>query len=129
MEGYVYIIIGAVLLVGIVLTLIFKKNFLSFTGPAKAILEAAKVVVNAYGQLDSSVVEVIQAAIDGTVKAEDLWKNGSLDKDKRNEYAQEYIKAILTNAKIDYSAYTGVIDCVITLICYLLPHNATSGEA
>lgn len=129
MEGYVYIIIGAVLLIGIVLTLIFKKNFLSFTGPAKAILEAAKVVVNAYGQLDSSVVEVIQATIDGTVKAEDLWKNGSLDKDKRNEYAQEYIKAILTNAKIDYSAYAGVIDCVITLICYLLPHSANSGEA
>lgn len=123
MDNYVYLIIGGVLLIAIILVLIFKKNFLSFSGPAKMILEAIKAVVNAYGKADPRVMTIIQATIDGTVKAEELWKSGSLDKENRNEYAKNYIHDVLDQAKVDYTGYSNIIDCVITLVCYLLPHS------
>ena len=123
MDNYVYLIIGGVLLLGIILMLIFKKNFLTFSGPAKMILEAVKAIVNAYGKADPRVISIIQAAIDGTVKAEELWKQGSLEKEKRNEYAKKYIHEVLDQAKVDYAGYSNIIDCVITLVCYLLPHS------
>lgn len=123
MENYWYLIIGGVLLIGIILALIFKKNLLSFTGPAKAILGAAKTVIAAYGKANPTIITIIQAAIDGTVAAENLWKDGTIDKEHRNEYAQHYIQDVLDSAKVEYKEYQDVINCVITLVCYILPHS------
>ena len=73
--------------------------------------------------------KIVQAAIEGTVEAENLWKQGQLDKEKRNEYAQTYIETTLAKAGIDLNEQAHlIVNGVITLVCYLLPHN-TQPEA
>lgn len=133
--SYVYLGIGGVLLIGIVVALFLNKDYLKYSGICKTVLNAVKLLLGAAGQigLDKNAVEVatkiVQAAIEGTVEAENLWKQGQLDKEKRNEYAQTYIETTLAKAGIDLNEQAHlIVNGVITLVCYLLPHN-TQPEA
>lgn len=133
--SYVYLGIGGVLLIGIIVALFLNKDYLKYSGICKTVLNAVKLLLGAAGQigLDKNVVEIatkiVQAAIEGTVEAENLWKQGQLDKEKRNEYAQTYIETTLAKAGIDLNEQAHlIVNGVITLVCYLLPHN-TQPEA
>lgn len=133
--SYVYLGIGGVLLIGIVVALFLNKDYLKYSGICKTVLNAIKLLLGAAGQigLDKNAVEIatkiVQAAIEGTVEAENLWKQGQLDKEKRNEYAQTYIETTLTKAGINLNEQAHlIVNGVITLVCYLLPHN-TQPEA
>lgn len=133
--SYVYLGIGGVLLIGIIVALFLNKDYLKYSGICKTVLNAVKLLLGAAGQigLDKNVVEVatkiVQAAIEGTVEAENLWKQGQLDKEKRNEYAQTYIETTLAKAGIDLNEQAHlIVNGVITLVCYLLPHS-TQPEA
>ena len=133
--SYVYLGVGGVLLIGIIVALFLNKDYLKYSGICKTVLNAVKLLLGAAGQigLDKNAVEIatkiVQAAIEGTVEAENLWKQGQLDKEKRNEYAQTYIETTLSKAGIDLSEQAHLfVNGVITLVCYLLPHN-TQPEA
>lgn len=133
--SYVYLGIGGVLLIGIIIALFLNKNYLKYSGICKTVLNAVKLLLGAAGQigLDKNAVEIatkiVQAAIEGTVEAENLWKQGQLDKEKRNEYAQTYIETTLAKAGINLNEQAHlIVNGVITLVCYLLPHN-TQPEA
>ena len=133
--SYVYLGIGGMLLIGIIVALFLNKDYLKYSGICKTVLNAVKLLLGAAGQigLDKNAVEVatkiVQAAIEGTVEAENLWKQGQLDKEKRNEYAQTYIETTLAKAGIDLNEQAHlIVNGVITLVCYLLPHN-TQPEA
>lgn len=133
--SYVYLGIGGVLLIGIVMALFLNKDYLKYSGICKTVLNAVKLLLGAAGQigLDKNAVEIatkiVQAAIEGTVEAENLWKQGQLDKEKRNEYAQTYIETTLAKAGINLNEQAHlIVNGVITLVCYLLPHN-TQPEA
>lgn len=133
--SYVYLGIGGVLLIGIIVALFLNKDYLKYSGICKTVLNAVKLLLGAAGQigLDKNAVEIatkiVQAAIEGTVEAENLWKQGQLDKEKRNEYAQTYIETTLTKAGINLNEQAHlIVNGVITLVCYLLPHN-TQPEA
>ena len=131
--SYVYLGIGGVLLIGIIVALFLNKDYLKYSGICKTVLNAVKLLLGAAGQigLDKNAVEIatkiVQAAIEGTVEAENLWKQGQLD--KRNEYAQTYIETTLAKAGINLNEQAHlIVNGVITLVCYLLPHN-TQPEA
>ena len=133
--SYVYLGIGGVLLIAIIVALFLNKDYLKYSGICKTVLNAVKLLLGAAGQigLDKNAVEIatkiVQAAIEGTVEAENLWKQGQLDKEKRNEYAQTYIETTLAKAGIDLNEQAHlIVNGVITLVCYLLPHN-TQPEA
>ena len=133
--SYVYLGIGGVLLIGIIVALFLNKDYLKYSGICKTVLNAVKLLLGAAGQigLGKNAVEIatkiVQAAIEGTVEAENLWKQGQLDKEKRNEYAQTYIETTLAKAGIDLNEQAHlIVNGVITLVCYLLPHN-TQPEA
>lgn len=133
--SYVYLGIGGVLLIGIIVALFLNKDYLKYSGICKTVLNAVKLLLGAAGQigLDKNAVEIatkiVQAAIEGTVEAENLWKQGQLDKEKRNEYAQTYIETTLAKAGISLNEQAHlIVNGVITLVCYLLPHN-TQPEA
>lgn len=133
--SYVYLGIGGVLLIGIIVALFLNKDYLKYSGICKTVLNAVKLLLGAAGQigLDKNAIEIatkiVQAAIEGTVEAENLWKQGQLDKEKRNEYAQTYIETTLAKAGINLNEQAHlIINGVITLVCYLLPHN-TQPEA
>lgn len=133
--SYVYLGIGGVLLIGIIVALFLNKDYLKYSGICKTVLNAVKLLLGVAGQigLDKNAVEIatkiVQAAIEGTVEAENLWKQGQLDKEKRNEYAQTYIETTLAKAGIDLNEQAHlIVNGVITLVCYLLPHN-TQPEA
>lgn len=133
--SYVYLGIGGVLLIGIIVALFLNKDYLKYSGICKTVLNTVKLLLGAAGQigLDKNAVEtatkIVQAAIEGTVEAENLWKQGQLDKEKRNEYAQTYIETTLAKAGINLNEQAHlIVNGVITLVCYLLPHN-TQPEA
>ena len=133
--SYVYLGIGGVLLIGIIVALFLNKDYLKYSGICKTVLNAVKLLLGAAGQigLDKNAVEIatkiVQAAIEGTVEAENLWKQGQLDKEKRNEDAQTYIETTLAKAGINLNEQAHlIVNGVITLVCYLLPHN-TQPEA
>lgn len=133
--SYVYLGIGGVLLISIIVALFLNKDYLKYSGICKTVLNAVKLLLGAAGQigLDKNAVEIatkiVQAAIEGTVEAENLWKQGQLDKEKRNEYAQTYIETTLAKAGINLNEQAHlIVNGVITLVCYLLPHN-TQPEA
>ena len=133
--SYVYLGIGGVLLIGIIVALFLNKDYLKYSGICKTVLNAVKLLLGAAGQigLDKNAVEIatkiVQAAIEGTVEAENLWEQGQLDKEKRNEYAQTYIETTLAKAGIDLNEQAHlIVNGVITLVCYLLAHN-TQPEA
>ena len=133
--SYVYLGICGVLLIGIIVALFLNKDYLKYSGICKTVLNAVKLLLGAAGQigLDKNAVEIatkiVQAAIEGTVEAENLWKQGQLDKEKRNEYAQTYIETTLAKAGINLNEQAHlIVNGVITLVCYLLPHN-TQPEA
>lgn len=133
--SYVYLGIGGVLLIGIIVAIFLNKDYLKYSGICKTVLNAVKLLLGAAGQigLDKNAVEIatkiVQAAIEGTVEAENLWKQGQLDKEKRNEYAQTYIETTLAKAGINLNEQAHlIVNGVITLVCYLLPHN-TQPEA
>ena len=133
--SYVYLGIGGVLLIGIIVALFLNKDYLKYSGICKTVLNAVKLLLGAAGQigLDKNAVEIatkiVQAAIEGTVEAENLWKQSQLDKEKRNEYAQTYIETTLAKAGINLNEQAHlIVNGVITLVCYLLPHN-TQPEA
>ena len=133
--SYVYLGIGGVLLIGIIVALFLNKDYLKYSGICKTVLNAVKLLLGAAGQigLDKNAVEIatkiVQAAIEGTVEAENLWKQGQLDKEKRNEYAQTDIETTLAKAGINLNEQAHlIVNGVITLVCYLLPHN-TQPEA
>lgn len=133
--SYVYLGIGGVLLIGIIVALFLNKDYLKYSGICKTVLNAIKLLLGAAGQigLDKNAVKIatkiVQAAIEGTVEAENLWKQGQLDKEKRNEYAQTYIETTLAKAGISLNEQAHlIVNGVITLVCYLLPHN-TQPEA
>ena len=96
----------------------------------KPILEALKLLVKAcYGVFPSAHFDVaekiVEACVDATVKAEEMWKSGEIDKEKRPEYCQAIIAKALEEAGIEVTdQIQNVIAGTIAIVCMLMPHSA-----
>ena len=129
------LIIGALLLIGIVLAAIFKKDYLKFSTLAIPVLTALCGVLKAVGNIFpnsgtiSTIVLVISTAIEAAGHAENLWLQGEIDKGMRPQLAQSYIQNILTCAGIEITDnIKSIISGVIAATCYLMPHYTNNEE-
>lgn len=127
--------IGGVLFVGIILCIIFKRDFLHygrFFSPVINVL--SKLISGISGILPDScllktIAEVLKAAIRATTLAEDAWKMGIIDKESRNEIAKGYVYEVLTDAGIEITeAVEMIVDGAIAIVCMLLPHEVIEDE-
>lgn len=115
-------------LVGFILAIVFKKNFVSYLTLSTPILKAIYNVLTATYQIFPNetwkkIVSIAQATIEGVQYAEQLWKAGSLDKEKREEAANTYIKLMLNTANIEITdTVQGLITGIIKVICAIMPH-------
>jgi len=67
---------------------------------------------------------VIDAAINATKKAEDLWKSGELPKEERSDYCHFILMETLKEAGVETSKQIEEITHgAIALTCLLLPHG------
>lgn len=105
------------------------KNSLLYLVAGKPILSALTLLAKAIGAATGSpwfsiAYVTMNAAIDATERAEQLWKNGDLPKDQREDYATLMIAAALRDAGIEVTEdLQSVIDGTVALVCMLLPHE------
>ena len=67
---------------------------------------------------------VMDAAVNATKKAEDLWKSGEIPKEERGEYCKSVLMQTLEEAGVDTNQQTEEIaQGAIALTCMLLPHG------
>lgn len=115
-------------LIGFILMMIFKKNFVSYLSASIPILKAIYNVLTVTYQLFPNetwkkIVSIGQSTIEGVQYAEQLWKDDKLDKDGRAEAANTYIKLMLNTAGIEVtSTIQTLIDGIIKVICAIMPH-------
>lgn len=133
--------IGAFFLGGVALLVIILacyangKNYLEFHNLINPILTSLVAVLNAAGTIvkDNStfsiMASVISGAIDAAGYAEDLWLKGEIDKEKRPEFAQEYIEKLLSALGIEITDnIQTIIQGAIALTCFLMPHHDNKEE-
>lgn len=127
--GIALLAVLAVLLVVFLYDKVTGQNTMVYLVAGKPILTAltllAKAVGGATGNTWFDVAYItMNAAIDATERAEQLWKNGELPKDQREDYATLMIAAALKDAGIVVTDdLQNVIDGTVSLVCMLLPHE------
>lgn len=129
----ILVLVFGVLMLGAVVYCAFKgKSFFKYSEVITPILKAIGNAFSAFTTVapNSSVLKticlVITSAINAAVEAEKLWKNGALEKEKRNEHAKAYVDQMLIDANITITPpIQTIIDGAIAIICYLLPHETT----
>ena len=106
------------------------RSIFSIVSRQLPLIQAIEILTRAVnGVYPSAYVEtastVLQAAIEATHRAEELWKAGSLPKEDRNAFAKAQIQCALRDAGIDVTLQImTVIDGCIALVCMLMPHEA-----
>ena len=131
MELYniIFLVVAALLLCGIVICYFLRKDYFKYSQLAIPVLNTLLNVLRAVGGLTksnpaiNSAITVTTAAIEAAGLAEQLWLAGEIDKTKRPEYAQNYIKDTLEKAGIVISDNLNIIiKGAIALTCYIMPH-------
>ena len=137
MELYqiVLLIVGALLLILIGLAYLYKKNYLKYSKLITPILDALNKVLKAVGNIFpaskmlNTIKTIIVASIEAAGYAENLWLQGEIDKSMRPKYAAEYVNILLERAGIKITNnITIIIDGIIALTCYLMPHYSSQEE-
>lgn len=104
------------------------KNSLLYLVAGKPILSALILLAKAlHTTTNNTWFDVLyitmSAAIDATERAEELWKNGDLPKEQREEYATLMVEGAFRDAGIEVTDdLQNVISGVISMACMLLPH-------
>lgn len=124
-----FLTIGAILLIGMIVCYIARKDYFKYSKLLIPILKALLTVLKAVdGIVHNSpaltiAVQVVSVAIEAAGEAEKLWLAGQLDKAARPAYAQEYIVNLLSKANIQITEnIQGIIQGAISLTCFLMPH-------
>lgn len=132
----IMLVIGALLLIAIILSYLFKKDYIKYSKLVTPILKALLSVMKAVGGIipDNGVLKilatVISSAIEAAGYAENLWLQGEINKTMRPQYAQEYIEILLERAGIEVTnSIETIISGTIALTCYLMPHYSTQEGA
>ena len=100
----------------------------------KPILEALKLLVKACaGVLPSSYFDkaaiILEACVNATVEAEELWKAGDIEKSARSEYCQLVIARMLKEAGVEVDEQVQqIITGCIAIVCMLMPHSGIAEE-
>lgn len=127
--GIALLIVLGILVVLYLLDKVTGKNTLLYIVAGKPILSALTLLAKAIGAATGSpwfdvAYVTMNAAIDATERAEQLWKNGELPKDQREDYATLMIAGALRDAGITVTDdLQTVIDGVVALTAMLLPHE------
>lgn len=106
------------------------RNTLVYILAGKPILSALTLLAKAiHGATNNAWFHVLyvtmSAAIDATERAEQLWKNGELPKDQREDFASLMIAGALKDAGITVTDdLQTIIDGCVAMVCYLLPHES-----
>lgn len=132
--GIIYLI-----MVGIfALIFVYEKTsgrglFVKITN-GRPVLEALKLLVKACAGVfpsayfDKAVV-ILEACIDSTVTAEDMWKSGEIEKEARAGYCELLIASALKHAGIEVTEQVqDVITGAVAIVCMLMPHSGLSEE-
>lgn len=132
MELYQYclLILGAALFICIIVSYLKNFNYLKYSGIIRPVLTACLGVLNAVKgmQVDNKILcticTVIEASIKATGYAEELWLNGSIDKENRAEEAEKYLQDILCEAGITITdQIRTIISGTIAFVCFIMPHH------
>lgn len=131
----IYLVVSILLLCGIVVCSFLRKDYFKYSQLAIPVMKALLNVLETVGGLVKTnpaigpAITVTKAAIEAAGLAEQLWLNGEIDKDKRPEYAQDYIHEVLNKANIIINDNINIIiKGVIALTCYLMPHYEENKE-
>lgn len=122
----VVVVIGVVLYFYEKITMkkIFPTIQIAFPILSAATMLAKTISATTDNEYFKTFVVVMQAATDATQKAEELWLKGSLPKDKRYEYAHQFIEETLAQAGIAVTAQINdMITGFIAMVACLLPHG------
>lgn len=129
------LIVGALLLIGIVYAWRKNKDLFELNKFFSPILSSLYLTIKAVGKVLPShniltlITTVLEAAIQATRLAEQMWLDGNIDKEQRNIYAKNYISEILEQAGIAVTEEVeDIIDGAIALTCALLPHEVNESE-
>ena len=123
------LVIGLVLLLGMGVCYIVRKDYFKYSQLLIPILKALLTVLKAVGGFTNSspaltiAAQVVSVAIEAAGEAEKLWLAGQLDKAARPAYAQEYIVNLLSKANIEVTEnIQNIVQGAISLTCFLMPH-------
>jgi hypothetical protein len=123
------LVVGAILLGVITYCFVKNKNYLEysniFTPALRALYSLLVTIGNASPKNEKLLMfsTIVRAAIEAAGCAENLWLQGELDKEKRHEYAKEFITIILHSAGIEMTeSIEVIIEGAIAATCFLLPH-------
>lgn len=132
MEWYqiALIAVSGVLLIGVVASWILGKDYIAYSNIFSPIVKIIADVVRGISGMrpNSAVLKqlsiILDASITATGQAEEMWKNGALEKSERAAHAENYILNTLKEANIEIT--DGVMDIIagaIAFTCMLLPHS------
>ena len=131
-QQIIIIVIGTLFLGGLGACFYFGKDYLKYHNIFAPVLEgfvaAAKALSGAMpnNEVLKVIAFVMEAALEGAQKAEELWLNGELDKEQRNHYAKIYIADMLDKAGIEVNSnVSAMIDGFIAVACTIFPHGQT----
>ena len=131
-QQIIILVIGALFVGGLGVCFYLGKDYLKyhniFAPVLKGLVSAAKALSGAVpdNQTLKTIAFVMNAALDGAQRAEELWLNGELDKEQRNHYAKLYIADVLEKAGIDVNdSINAMIDGFIAVACAIFPHGQT----
>lgn len=129
------LVIGTLLLGGIVTCWVLGKDYLKYSNVFSPLVRVVAQVIRGISGISPSnstlkqLTIVLDAAIEATGQAEQLWLDGILEKDERAAHADNYICDVLTEAGIEItSALETMIDGAIAFVCYLLPHHSDEDD-
>lgn len=134
-QQVIIIVIGTLFLGGIAAMWYFGKDYLKYHNIFSPILKAFVGAVKALsGAMPNNttltiIAFVMDAALQGASRAEELWLNGQLDKDQRNMYAKDYIAETLLDANIELNEnVSAMVDGFIAVACAVFPHGQEPSE-
>lgn len=131
-QQIIVVVVGTLFLGGIAVMWYFGKDYLKyhsiFSPVLKAFVSAVKAISGAMPNNTtlSIIAFVMDAALQGAIRAEELWLKGELDKEQRNMHAKDYIADVLLDANILINPnISAMIDGFIAVACAVLPHGRT----
>lgn len=131
-QQIVIVVVGTLFLGGIAAMWYFGKDYLKYHNIFSPVLKAFVAAIKAIsGAVPNNatltiIAFVMDAALQGATRAEELWLKGELDKEQRNMHAKDYIADVLLDANIQINSnISAMIDGFIAVACAVLPHGQT----
>lgn len=131
----VLLVVGALLLIGVVYAWRKNRDLHELNKVFSPILSSLYLTIKAVGDVLPSnnilslITTVLEASIEATRLAEQMWLEGNINKEQRNVYAKNYISEILEQAGIAVTKEVeDIINGAIALTCTLLPHEVNESE-